>query len=105
MGCDPKAILYYGIELGDEEPEKDGDDSFSISEKWAELRGPKKPKDKGDYRTPEWDAWREANQEWKKTPENVEIGCSGYDASFNYYVHCAALEKSVEWNEQLDLKR
>lgn len=106
MSTDPKGILYYGIKL-DTEPEwPDDDDYQDKNDAWKERHRPQQPEeDGGDYRTPEWDAWRAANRIYEASPKHVEIDWSGTDSCHDdgWYVHCPGLEKSVTWDGHLDL--
>jgi hypothetical protein len=107
MGSDPRAILYYGIKLGNEDP-MDGEeenDYHGANDAWAKLNRPKEPDRRQDYRGPQWDAWREALKAYEDSPIHVEIDWSGSDYGQSFYVHCPCLEKKVEWEHQLDLGR
>jgi len=101
VSTNPEALLYYGFPIGEEMP--DGIDYFDASQKWEEAHRPKEPDDRSDYRTPEWDEWRARLQEWKKSPEYVEVGWSGAENCECYYVHAYGLLISVEWGEQIEV--
>jgi hypothetical protein len=101
MSADPEAIIYYGFPLEDYE-----DEEYSYhdrNDEWEQLKRPEQPADKGNYRTPEWDAWREKMAIWSKSPENIEIEWSGGENCEAYYIHASGLKHSVEWNEQKPL--
>lgn len=105
MSTSLTAILYYGIELGDERP--DEIDFNSPDDIWNKEHRPQEPvcdRTVKDYsRTPEWDAWRERFREWEKTPEHIELFWSGGEGCENHYVSCSGLEKSVDGSEQMEV--
>jgi len=107
MGCDPKAILYYGIKLGSEPewPEDGGVDYHTVNDDWQKMKGPKRPEDHGNYRTPEWDEWRAKLKVYEASPLSVKIDWSGTDECHDggWYVHCDGLERCVEWDDHLNL--
>lgn len=109
MGCDPKAILYYGIELDENGPVEDTGLGYGIhgaNETWLHDHGPKKPDDKtNNYRGPEWDAWREKVKAYEATAQHVEIDFSGAESCHKYYVHCPCHGVTVTWDDQIDLGR
>lgn len=96
MGADPEAILFYGYPLPALVV-----DYLELNDQWENDHRPKKPEDTSNYKTPEWDEWRERVREWEKTLENVRLDWSGAEDCEQYYIHCAGLKKSVEWNELL----
>lgn len=103
MGSDPQAILYYGIELGSEDP-MDGEeevDYHGANDSWAKDRRPKEP-DNESFRGPEWDQWRADLKVYEATPQYVEFDWSGAEACKKYYVHCPCYEENVEWDDQID---
>ena len=106
MGCDPMAFLYYGIELGEDEPECAGcEDYYDANAKWQDSEGPKEPADNrdGTYKGSAWDKWRKALEDYEHGPRHIRIELSGSEHGYNYFVCAAALTKSVEWSEQLSL--
>lgn len=106
MSTDPHGILYYGIALEETEQEKFRGSDFDyhdVNDQWKQSHGPTQPDDRINYKTPEWDAWREANKAWEAGPQNVTINWYGGENCQRYVVHCAGLEKRVEWDEQIDL--
>jgi hypothetical protein len=97
MGADVKAMLFYGFPI----PEIVVD-YHELNDTWRDVYRPPQPEDgSGNYDTPAWDEWRKKFNEWEKTPQNVEIDWSGGENSEAYFVHCAGLEKSVDWDKQL----
>jgi hypothetical protein len=107
MGYDVKAILYYGIRLGEDDP-MDGEeenDYHGANEVWAKLNRPKEPAKTNNYLGPQWDNWREEVKKYEQSTAHVEIDWSGHDNAQTYFVHCPCLEKQVEWEDQLDLGR
>lgn len=96
MSTDPSGILFCGFPL----PALIVD-YHDLNEEWEKEFRPKEPKDKSNYRTPEWDDWRERLAEWEATVQNVKIDWSGAENCEQYYLHCAGLEKSVDWNDLL----
>lgn len=104
MSSDCSGILYYGWAISEEDMEvlyeKHGG-YHEINDAWQKRTRPEQPEDKTSYRTPEWDAWRQELQKWKKGPQNVEIEWSGGESCEQYYVHCGGLKKKVCWAEQM----
>lgn len=101
MGADPDGIIYYGFPIEDWE---DNELSYhDINDEWEDLHRPAQPANKDDYRTPEWDEWRQRLREWQKGPENIQVDWSGGEMCEAYYVSAEGLKLSVEWNEQIPL--
>lgn len=96
MSTDPSGILFYGFPLPSLIV-----DYHDLNDQWEEDHAPPTPKDKSNYRTPEWDEWRERNRQWEATLENVRIDWSGGENCEKYYLHCDGLKKSVDWDEQI----
>lgn len=94
MGADPEAILFYGFPL----PALNVS-HLDLNDGWADDHKPPKPEDRSDYHTPEWKQWRERLHEWERTLENVEVEWSGSENCEQYFIHCAGIQKRVEWNE------
>ncbi len=99
MGCDPRGILYYGIELGNEL----AFDYHDANEAWLKARRPSQPNDKTSFQTPEWNEWRRQLRAWERTCENVEVDFSGGEDCENYFISCKGIEETVEWDEQIQL--
>jgi hypothetical protein len=80
MGVSSDAILFYGICFNDETPECFEEDYNDWESDWENKYGPKQPEDKGDYKGPEWDKWREEKKEFEGNGIAMEVGiyCS-YD--------------------------
>jgi len=79
MGTSTDAMLYFGIECGDEDPFGGKDiDGYDAQEQWNNEHGPARPAN-DDYRGPEWAAWRKAKEHWEETGDGIEVGyhCSG----------------------------
>jgi hypothetical protein len=96
MSADPTAILFYGFPLP-----RLVVDYHDLNEQWVGGRRPKQPDDRSDYKSPEWEDWRTRLREWEATVENAKISWSGSEQCEQFFVHCAGLKKSVEWNELL----
>lgn len=86
MSVSTDAILYYGIELG----ETFATDWYELSEQWQKAHAPQCPKDKSDYKTPEWNTWRKAKAEWEATPENIRIDTHCH---FDYSMYFASVHR------------
>jgi hypothetical protein len=93
MSSDATAIVFFGFRL----PSLKVDEE-ELNEEWRKEFGPKEPEYKGDYKTPEWDGWRERLHAWEATPQNVAIGWCGDSGDQKFYVHCACFEQEVDWN-------
>jgi hypothetical protein len=65
---------------------------------WELSHSPEQPSIPG-YSGPEWDQWRIDFQNWLATPQNVKMDWHGSEDCEQFYVHCKALHKSVEWSE------
>ncbi len=105
MSTDPHGILYYGIDLGgvDRDTYRESSyDDYQMTEDWGESYKPAKPENK-DYSSPEWHEWRSKLREWEKSLQNVVCRWYGAEQCERYVVHCAAMEKRVEYDEQIDL--
>lgn len=109
MSADPRAIIYYGVRIKEEDMESmpDQADEHDANDDWKEANAPKDPggPNDQDYKGPAWDAWRAAMEAYKASFANVEIDWSGCAEERSYYVHCPCLEKWVEWDDQIDLGR
>lgn len=106
MGSSLTGILYYGFPIpGLREllinELKDYDD---LNNQWRCQHEPVVPEDKGDYRTPEWDEWREKLVAYKGSPDHIEIDCSGTEGSDDpHYVHAIALVIYSDCEESVPL--
>jgi hypothetical protein len=98
MSTDPHGILFYGFPIPTPTV-----DYLEVNDSWAEEFRPPQPEDRSDYRSPEWDQWRTDLRVYEQTLRHVEITWSGGDGCEQYYVHCPALEKKVEWDEQREI--
>jgi hypothetical protein len=78
MGVSTDAILFYGLEFGEEDPFGDGEERYEAEEAWNKEHGPKRP-DSDDYQGAEWEAWRKERDAWNKTGVGINAGrhCSG----------------------------
>lgn len=101
MSSSPEAIIYYGFPLPDFDD--DGDRSEDQNHEWNQEKRPEEPADHSDYKTPEWDVWREKFRAWEASPENIRIEWSGGESYEAYYVHAKGLSHSVEWSEHKPL--
>lgn len=111
MSTDPKAILYYGIDLGGVIREKHMSATYEyhdINDEWEEAHRPAEPEGDraaGYHLRPEWDAWREKLRAYEATVEHVEMTWFGAENCERYVIHCPALEIKVEWDEQHEFER
>ena len=96
MSADPEAILFYGHPLPSLVV-----DYHELNETWEKAHRPTVPEGDRNYQSPEWDEWRERLRKWERGLENVRIDWSGGEECEQYYVHCAGIKKTVEWNELL----
>lgn len=94
MSADVTAMLFYGFPLPTLKV-----DSHDLNDEWCFTRRPKQPEDKSDYKTPEWDRWREQLRRWESTPEYVRIDFCGSEQSDRDFIHCPCMKIKVEWNE------
>lgn len=112
MSSSPQGFLYYGFPLpeisegygafedavGPIVPEDF--DPFDVNTSWESDHVPARPETEDEA---VWDAWREKYWAWCKTIENIRIDCSGGEGSEQRFIHCAGLQLSVEWDEQIPL--
>jgi hypothetical protein len=94
MSTDPHGILFYGFPV----PTLTVDD-YELSDIWNKEHGPPSPEDRSNYKTPEWDEWRNKNAAYEQTPQHVEVTWSGGEGCQQYYVHCPSYEKKVWWDK------
>ena len=100
MSMSTNGILFYGIPI--HQLVEDGDldinsltlpngeigDYYEVGREWEEFKGPAKPaNNEGNYTGPEWDAWRERINKFKKSAWAVEIDSHCHSEYPMYYVH------------------
>jgi hypothetical protein len=91
MGLSSDAILFYGLELGEDSPFI-GQDVDDIETSWNNEHGCPEPPDSKDYRGAEWKAWRKEKDEWEKTGNGIRVGCHCCDGDPIEYVTLMAHE-------------
>lgn len=102
MSTNVSAILYYGIQISDQQRWGESPyDDLTLNKYWKDEHGPVQPEDDSDYKTPAWDAWRNALRVYEGSCEHVKMDWSGSENYRSMYVHCPCLEKEVEWAEQM----
>lgn len=79
MGFSTDALLFFGIDYGDECPFADGDAAYEAEQAWTAEYGPPKPGNTDDYHSTEWESWRRDKHEWEKTGTGITVSthCSG----------------------------
>ena len=101
MSTDATAMLVFGVKL------RKGNftlDHSELDDEWEKLYGPMQPPDDGKYQSPEWDAWRDAREEFEKNnPWNVktELYCSGDEP--RYIVSSPSISITVDWDETAEI--
>ena len=99
MDADIQGIIFYGFKLP-----RLVVDACDLNDKWAKEHCPPRPEDRSDYKSPEWEEWRQKLREYEATPCHVEIAWSGVEEEPQYYVHCPCCCKKVYWGEMLKLE-
>jgi len=98
MSTSTNGILFYGIPI--HQLVEDGSldiysfhlangeigDYYDVSCEWEELKGPTKPTN-DNYENPEWGAWREAKEKFRKSTWNVAIDAHCHSECPMHYVH------------------
>lgn len=103
MSSDPSAIIYYGFPIDCPDEGSGGKCYHDMNSEWKTHAGPQEPLDKSNFRTPDWDAWRDNVREYEKTNRHVTIAWSGASDSESYYVSAEGIKHEVEWDEQKPL--
>jgi hypothetical protein len=103
MSIQVNAVLYYGIRLPEFEATEENDYGDKANALWDDSHAPTMPNDTSDYKTPEWDAWRQRNKGYESTPEHVRLTWFGAEDYETYCVLCPCLTKSVHLDKQIDL--
>lgn len=98
MSTNPHGELFWGFPV-DKEDVTRGDDSMFLSEAsfYFEAKGIHVPQSK-DYKSPEWDAWREKG---KTVPGVVRL--YGYGDEIKHFVAVKESFFDSEWGEMIKL--
>lgn len=95
MGMSIDADIFFGFTFDEGYPNFD---LYEAVEEWNKQWRPTEPEDRNDYKTPEWEAWREKLHAWEKTGPGLESGTAGHsDGGHREWVGLMGYRLSAYW--------
>lgn len=98
MGQDCTALLVFGVILPKGRFEVD---SSECDDEWLNIEVPKP--NNSDYKSPEWDEWRNRCDAYEKSPRYVASELFGGDGNSRYCICASAITVLVEWQETAEI--